>query len=644
MRRRTAPAWAVLGLLLVVAGCAAPIRVTKVTPEQSYRELTQNALSTDEPSDASMIVLRRFALAKQFADDPGAAIQALHAAAATAPGRSDTLFALAELSFLHARRTHSRPHYLAATVYALAFLLPEAGDRDISLIDRRARVAADLYGAALAEAFRPAAGAPVEPRSGTYALPFGQLDVAFDPRSLWYGQRYLYDFLPESEFEVEGLRNYYHRSGLGAALVARTAAPNGQAVTDLVGPRVRVPSTLLLKVDHPREQIRGTQLQGRLELRKMTDSGTVTLDEQRLPLELDYSTALGLTLVDARPWESELSRLLGTALHVKLPTRLAALHPHQRGRIPVVLIHGTASSPATWADMMNDLLSYREFRDRYEIWVFMYDSGNPIAYSSMLLRRALVQAVKALDPDGTDRCLRHMVLVGHSQGGLLTKMMVVDSGSRFWDAVSSTPFEQAKLSPSTRALLTEALFVKPLPFVSTVVFMSTPHRGSYLAGPQFVRRLAQRLIAFPGDLLAASGDLLGVRGQLRSELGLQRLPTSIDNMSPGNPFIQTLSTIPIAPGVAAHSIIAVKGEGPVESGSDGVVRYQSAHIEGVESELVIRSGHSVQQTAPAVQELLRILEEHGGQVACGDEPADQPATPTGDGATTGAPALPGQGP
>ena len=91
---------------------------------------------------------------------------------------------------------------------------------------------------------------------------------------------------------------------------------------------------------------------------------------------------------------------------------------------------------------------------------------------------------------------------------------------------------------------------------------------------------------------------------------MQRLPTSIDNMSPNHPFVKTISTIPIAPGVSAHSIIAVKGDGPVESGSDGVVKYQSAHIEGAESEKVVKSGHSVQMTQEGIQEVRRILIEH----------------------------------
>jgi hypothetical protein len=85
------------------------------------------------------------------------------------------------------------------------------------------------------------------------------------------------------------------------------------------------------------------------------------------------------------------------------------------------------------------------------------------------------------------------------------------------------------------------------------------------------------------------------------------MPTSIDNMTPTNPFIKTLVTIPVAPQVAAYSIIAVKGSGPVEQGNDGVVEYQSAHIDGVESELVVNSGHSAQSNPHTVAEVRRIL-------------------------------------
>ena len=75
---------------------------------------------------------------------------------------------------------------------------------------------------------------------------------------------------------------------------------------------------------------------------------------------------------------------------------------------------------------------------------------------------------------------------------------------------------------------------------------------------------------------------------------------------------EALAAMPIAPGVHAHSIIPVKGTGPVEDGNDGVVEYRSAHIDGVESELVVRSGHSTQGTPETIEEVRRILYLHAG--------------------------------
>ena len=94
---------------------------------------------------------------------------------------------------------------------------------------------------------------------------------------------------------------------------------------------------------------------------------------------------------------------------------------------------------------------------------------------------------------------------------------------------------------------------------------------------------------------------------------LSRLPTSIDNMTPGNPYLKVLHELPIAPGVKAHSIIAVKGDGPLEDESDGVVRYESAHIPGVESELVVHSSHSAQGNPETIEEIRRILIEHAAE-------------------------------
>jgi hypothetical protein len=187
----------------------------------------------------------------------------------------------------------------------------------------------------------------------------------------------------------------------------------------------------------------------------------------------------------------------------------------------------------------------------------------------MRLRESLVAVRKDVDPDGKDPALNQMVVIGHSQGGLLTKMTVVDSGTRFWHNSTKVPFDQAQLDPETRDLLARALFVKPLPFVTRVVFIATPHRGSFLASNPLAR-FGNKFINLPGGLAKSAVQLAKLREP--NMLGTPfAIPTALDNMDASNPGLKSLAATPIAPGAHAHSIIPVKGTGPVEDGNDGVV-------------------------------------------------------------------------
>jgi hypothetical protein len=212
----------------------------------------------------------------------------------------------------------------------------------------------------------------------------------------------------------------------------------------------------------------------------------------------------------------------------------------------------------------------------------------------MLLRDALTEAVQQLDPEGTDLALRQMVAIGHSQGGLLVKMTAVDSGTRIWDTLSQRPIDELELTGETRALLERALIVRPLPFVRRVIFIATPHRGSALTTGVVVSWLA-RFVTLPINVLGATADLL--EGNADAILIDPRGPRfgSVYDMRPGSPFLEALAATPIAPGIAAHSIIPVRGAEAGERATDGVVTFSSARLDGVESELVIPfAGHSVQ--------------------------------------------------
>ncbi|MGH6897039.1 MAG: esterase/lipase family protein [Geminicoccaceae bacterium] len=611
-------------LAFVASGCATPVGVERSDPQSVHRELTGNVLSTGELSDFSQNVLRLGGIAERADDDPVAALATIHEAVVTGLAGPNAMFAYAELAFKHASEGGGRPYYLASAVYAFAYLFPNGEGEAPSPFDPRYRWAVELYNLAITKAFETPDGALVELRSGAYELPFGYLDVTFDPDELVWGDLRLTEFAPAAEFSVRGLRNRYRRPGLGAPLAAATS-PLDPIEGFQVAARQRAPVTAVLRIDDARRALADGRVHGILELYTPTDPEQITIAEHEVPLEVEPTATLAYGLEGAPIWATEFRGFLLGDLLQQTPTQLAALQPHRFGRFPVVFVHGTASSAARWADMLNDLLSDPQIRDRFEFWFFAYETGNPIPYSALQLRRALEQAVASLDPAGKDAALRDMVIIGHSQGGLLAKMVAIDTGSRLWDGISTKPLDELRLQPETRELLQQSLFLEPEPFVGRVIFIATPQRGSYLAEYSLGRFVAS-LVRLPFNLLQASGDMVTANPDAfrfdptRTRFG------SVYGMTPGSPLITGLADVPVAPGIPAHSIIAVRGDGPVENGSDGVVRYQSAHIEGVESELIVRSGHSVQANPQTVLEVRRILLLHAKE-ACAQDGSSCPEPP-----------------
>ncbi len=609
---------AVCALLVFAVGCASPISVRIANPREVQRQLTRSALTDDNPSDFSLNELRARALLGAYEDDPVDALAKLHAVAREQDFPTDSLFALAELSFLYAEKSRTQTSYSATVVYAWALLFPEEGRAPLGRLDPRERIAANLYNRALTMAFkRTEQGTLALSGDGEIDLPFGHMSVSVSPDLLEFDGSVLHDLQPVADIEVRGLRNRYRQPGIGAPLAAKTTPLPGVEPVVPVPPAMRVPLTAVLAIDAPLAGLRSGELHGRMELFAGFDTDRIAIGGEPTPLEAEPTAALAATLAESKFWKVELQAFLGNALGIRRESALFALRPFEKGLIPVVFVHGTASSPARWADMINDLLADPRLHNRYAFWLFSYDSGNPIGYSGWRLREALMAAEKRMNPEGDDPCALDMVVLGHSQGGLLTKLTVIDSGDRFWRGLSSAKFEDVKLPPADKELIGNVAFVKPLPFVTEVIFLATPHRGSYLAGPQIVRRLAQSLVRLPSDLVRLGPDLAKMAPAGATGITLGKIPTSIDNMSPSNRFIKELASIPVGPEVRVHSIISVDDDSPLESAGDGVVKYESAHIEPVESELIVHSPHSGMQATPqSIEEVRRILLAHSGRSSC----------------------------
>ncbi|MCZ6873008.1 MAG: alpha/beta fold hydrolase [bacterium] len=609
-----------LSLLLGVAGCATPIGVRSIDPRDTQRLLTANVLSTGDPSSWSTQTLQRANLFERFKNDPGATLAELHET--LAPKVSpDKLFALSELSFYFAEQSGRIEHFRAAAVYAYAFLFPEGGIRPPDPLDPRRRLAADLYNRSLTRALALSShktedgkkGGEVALQARTIPLPFGELEISTQPDEfLWGGYRFK-RFIPVAEFEVRGFRNRYRQAGIGAPLAAELE-PNGsgaaaETARKRIPPGIKVPVTVFVRIENPRRGILTKKLKGRVEVYAADEDVSVTINGRDVPLELESTAALAYGLDGAAIWDFEIAGFRFADKQQVFGDGLIMMHPYRPGRIPVVLVHGTASSPARWAEMINEFTHDPLIRGRFQFWLFQYNTGQPVLYSAHLMRQALHAIITDLDPSGKDDALRQMVLVGHSQGGLLIKLMALHSGTRFWDNASKVPFEEVQMAPETRQLLRQAIFFEPVPTVKRVIFIATPHRGSYRASG-FVLTLVRKLVRLPRTVVSLFEEL--IEDPAFAELNSSQPSNSVENMNPKHPFTRTLSSIPIDAGIAAHSIIAVRGEGPLSGRTDGVVSYDSAHIEGVESEKIVQSSHSTQSHPETIEEVRRILRKHVG--------------------------------
>ena len=608
--------------LLLTAGCETPVRVDRLDAVTAQHQLTANVLTTDELSPQARNVLRRWVLSERYDDDPAGAITALHTIAADGRGDEDEVITLAEMAYLYGERTHQRPYFLAAAIYSFAFLFPEKGFEPPSPYDPRLRLAADLYSLGITHGFASEDDATVEFKSGGYELPFGRIQVAVNPSAFEWRNRRIVALTPVQEVAIRGLANRYRHPGVGAPLAAATqpvVAEQGMQVA----PRMKLPTTAVLRLDAPRRQLAQRELRATLDLYNTHDVATTTIAGKTVPLEADETAVLAYVLASPEIWERELKAFFSGVFSEATPTQLASIDAYRPGRIPVVFVHGTASSAGRWGDMVNDLLDDPRIRDRYQFWFFTYDTGNPVLYSAALLREALGDAVRKVDPAGVDPALSEMVIIGHSQGGLLAKAMVVDTGDRVWNAIANKPIEAIDLSPERRDLLRQAVFIKPVPNVRRVVFIATPHRGSYLTEYP-VTELLGRLLTLPVRIFQIGADLARNAGDFK--VNPRNLGSgSLFGMTPNNPVLQTMAATPIAPGVHADSIIAVAGNGPVEGSNDGVVEYSSSHLEGVDSEYIVRSTHSTQSNPYTIQEVRRILLVHAAdactRIACGKAPA-----------------------
>lgn len=292
-------------------------------------------------------------------------------------------------------------------------------------------------------------------------------------------------------------------------------------------------------------------------------------------------------------------------------TGIYFLQPYDPEKIPLVLVHGLVSSPDAFKNMINDIAPEPWFREKYQIWLYNYPTGNPWIFSSMKFRELMREACAYARTKGDDANLNRMVVVCHSMGGLVTRSSVTEPKSVLYDSLFNQPIDRLEVSGPTRDLIRNATLYQPLAEPKRVVFLAVPHRGSPLANRWF-SLLISNVIRLPKTLTVDLLDktFITVTDILDGKEGPATLPTSINSLSPSNRANIGLNQMPLPAGIQFHSVIGDRGKGDTPDSSDGVVPYWSSHVTPVKSELIVSSNHGVPDNAAAAQELKRILKLH----------------------------------
>ncbi len=583
-----------------------------------------------QPSPRTQQQLRLLDLEDEWAQQPLAVLRRLGQYVQSEP-TPEIVYAAAELSYLTAQQPPSNSRecaaldlYSTAVVYSYIYLFDHRLDRVRNPYDSQFHGASELYNKSLENLLRIANQQGQLKPGLVYNLQAcgTEIKVAITLRGPWNNDDFeSFEFV--SDYNVAGLRNKHQTFGLGVPLIAIRKKHEGATPSEkYYPPGLSFPVTAFLRV-LPSSRVAGADsppaVHCTLELVDPMETKEVEVAGRRAPLESDLSTPLAYYLNDPVLHTSALATF--NMLNVDFGKQMGGLHmlePYRPDRIPVVMVHGLWASPVTWMEMFNDLRADPQLRDQYQFWFYLYPTGQPFWLSAKQMREDLARAQQELDPHKQSAGMDHMVLVGHSMGGLVSKMQTIESRNEFWQLLSDRPFDELKAEPGIREQLGSTLFFRPNPSVRRVITIATPHRGSRMAN-RATRWLGRTLIKMPEMLAMKREQVLRENPDFFRDTDLLTIHTSIDSLSPNCQMLSAVERAKSPPWVTYHNIVGQVskprylgrfGEA-VPSDSDGVVSVVNARQENVASEILVDSQHqSVHQHPRAILEVRRILLNH----------------------------------
>ncbi|PJZ43536.1 hypothetical protein CH370_03720 [Leptospira kmetyi] len=504
--------------------------------------------------------------------------------------------------------------YASALVYSYTYLFDKKATPAADPFSAEFRFALQTYNRSLAQLVRFAKKNRKLANVTDLNLPLirGSLEmIGSETETAWRPQNFL-QVEVAYDYKVKGFSNHISKYGIGTPLILNRKFPENESEGRIKyefinGVGQAYPATAFVSLE---ESYLGTRdlmnLRAKIHVYDPVFRDRITLDGISLPMEIDTTTPLAYMLTIAQQRDSLKAVFDGeTSMSRK---GLYLVYPYHKDKIPVVFLHGLASSPFVWFPMINELLSDPEIKAKYQFWVYWYPTAMPMVFSAADFRDTLYDLRKTYDPKNENKNFDRSVLIGHSMGGLITKLAVTDSTIEQWMKAAEIPrsvFDS--MNDESKKEIRRVLEFKPVPFIKRAIFIATPHRGSNLANG-ILGTIARFLFRLPKEVIQKVEYGLAFLNATHKKGELVAGVYGFDGLAPKSLFMKV--TGEFKPQVKFHSIIGNSKLADLDWISDSVVPYESSHLENPESEILVPSEHSVQNHLPTFLEVKRILKEH----------------------------------
>ena len=381
------------------------------------------------------------------------------------------------------------------------------------------------------------------------------------------------------DISFSGLNTISEREGVGISYVtlfddrpntsvkALLTSDNKQLNSEDPRDRIHLTGNLLLTgvVIPEGDQLQDVLATNNFDIKLYNPHHTEAIDILGKPyyLAANFSASYGMWLAENNLDNVGYFNLLARQKSLIMP-QLFMLEPYDPNKRIIIMLHGLASSPATWISITNDISNDDELRENYQVWQIFYPTNIPILENRYRIQELIETAYKINDPNSEHIASHNSVLIGHSMGAVISRMMV--SNDNLQDQ-----FDKLAQEEDTRRLsnmlnnefdqqkVLNRLHLKQLDSVDTAVFISAPFRGTDFADRWFTQ-LLRRVVQLPiGFVQTVTGNLasLASEGELASNpLGALYFQNGASQLSDKSSFMKLTADLKIADNVTYHSIIA----------------------------------------------------------------------------------------